>query len=326
MRRREFITLIGVGAAAWPLVARAQQPVMPTIGILSNPPRNALTNALATFKSALSEAGYVEGNNLSIEYRFADGQVDRPPAFAADLVSRNVAVLITIANAAALAAKAATTAIPILFIVGGDPVKLGSVESLNRPGGNATGMTLFSSQLKAKRLGLLHELVPRVTELAVLINPNQPNASDQEREVTDAAPRLGVQARIVYASSEVDLDPAFAACARAHAGGLLVTADPFFHGKRQQIFALAARDALPAIYEFRDYAESGGLASYGTSLAHALRQVGEYAAKILAGAKVADLPALQSTKFEFIVNLKTAKALGLEIPPMLLARDDEVIE
>jgi len=325
MKRREFITLLG-GAAAWPLAARAQQPLMPRIGILSNPPRNALTDALAAFKSALSDAGYVEGSSLSIEYRFADGQIDRLPALAADLVNRNVAVLITIANAAALAAKAATTAIPILFIVGGDPVKLGLVESLNRPGGNATGMTLFSSQLEAKRLGLLHELVPRATKLAVMINPDQPNAPDQERKVTDAATRLGVQARIVYASSEPNLDPAFAACVQAHAGGLLVTADPFFHSKQQQIFALAARDALPAIYEFRDYAESGGLASYGTSLAHGLRQVGEYAAKILAGAKVADLPALQSTKFEFVINLKTAKALGLEIPPMLLARADEVIE
>jgi putative tryptophan/tyrosine transport system substrate-binding protein len=326
MRRRDFIKATVCAVTAWPLAARAQQSVMPTIGILSNPPRNALTDALAAFKSALSEAGYVEGSNLSIEYRFADGQVDRLPALAADLVNRKVAVLITMANAAALAAKAATTAIPILFIAGGDPVKLGLVESMNRPHGNATGITLFSSRLEAKRLGLLHELVPRATELAVLINPDQPNAPDQEREVRDAAPRLGVQARIVYASSEADLDPAFAACAQAHAGGLLVTADPFFDGKRQQIFALAARDALPAIYEFRDYAESGGLASYGTSLADGLRHVGEYAAKILAGAKVADLPALQSTKFEFVINLKTAKALGLEIPPMLLARADEVIE
>jgi putative ABC transport system substrate-binding protein len=234
--------------------------------------------------------------------------------------------LITIANAAALAAKAATTTIPILFIAGGDPVKLGLVESMNRPGGNATGISLLATQMEAKRLGLLHELVPRATELAVLINPNQTNAPDQEREVTAAVPRLGVQARIVYASSEADLDRAFAACVQAHAGGLLVTADPFFDGKRQQIFALAARDALPAIYEFRDYAESGGLASYGTSLADGLRHVGEYAAKILAGAKIADLPALQSTKFEFVINLKTAKALGLEIPPMLLARADEVIE
>jgi putative tryptophan/tyrosine transport system substrate-binding protein len=326
MRRREFISLIGGTAATWPLAAHAQQPVMPTIGILCNPARNELTDALAAFKSALSEAGYVEGRNLSIQYRFADGQVDRLPALAADLINRNVAVLVTIANAAALAAKAATTTIPILFIVGGDPVKLGLVESLNRPGGNATGISLLATQLEAKRLGLLHELVPRATELAVLINPDQPNAPDQEREVTDAAPRLGVQARIVHASREADLDPAFAACAQAHAGGLLITADPFFFNKRQQIIALAARDALPAIYEFRVYAESGGLASYGTSLADGLRQVGEYAAKILAGTKVADLPALQSTKFEFVINLKTAKALGLEIPPTLLARADEVIE
>jgi putative tryptophan/tyrosine transport system substrate-binding protein len=326
MRRRDFISLIGGAAATWPLTARAQQPAMPVIGILSNPSRNALPAAFASFDRGLNDAGYVEGQNVAIEYRFADGQVDRLRALATDLVNRKVDVLVTMANAAALAAKAVTTTIPVVFVIGGDPVKLGLVESLNRPGGNITGVSFFLTQLESKRLGLLHELVPHATEIAVLINPTQPAASDQVNEVKEAARALGLDVHIVHAASESDLEPAFATCAQLRAGGLLVTSDPFFNVVNKQIIALAARNAIPAIYELREYVAIGGLASYGSSPTEAFHQTGAYAGRVLKGEKPDDLPVLQPTKFELVINAKTAKALGLTIPSGVLAIADEVIE
>jgi len=258
--RRGLIKLLGA-AVAWPLASRAQQGAMPVIGILSNPSRDAMREPFAAFHRALNEAGYIEEQNVAIEYRFADGQIDRLPSLAADLINRKPAVLVALANAAALAAKAATTTIPVVFVIGGDPVTLGLVESLNKPGGNLTGVTFLVNQMESKRLGLLHELVPRATLLAVMINPDQPTAADQASQVTEAARALGVQVRVVNVSSERDLESAFATCAQLRAGGLLVTSDPFFNSKSEQIIALAARNSIPAIYERRDFAVLGGLAS-----------------------------------------------------------------
>jgi putative tryptophan/tyrosine transport system substrate-binding protein len=327
MRRRTFITLIAGAAAAWPLSAHTQEPKRPLIGFLNNPSRNTLfEQVLPAFHSGLAEAGYVEGQNVAIEFRFADGQIDRLSALAADLVNRNIAVLVVLTNAAALAAKAATTTIPIVFMIGGDPVKLGLVDSLSRPAGNVTGITFFSTQLEAKRLGLLHELVLRATLIAVLTNPSQPTVAAQENEVATAARALGLKVLIVHASSEGDFDSAFTTCVQMGAGGLLVTADALFFNRHKEIVALAARHAIPAMYEWRDFVLAGGLASYGTSLSDAFRQTGVYAGKILGGAKVTDLPVVQTTKFEFVINLKTAKSLGIEVPPMLSARADDVIE
>jgi putative tryptophan/tyrosine transport system substrate-binding protein len=326
--RRDFIAVLGISAAVWPLSAHTQQLKRPLVGFLNGAPRNSLfyEKLLPPFHRGLADAGYVEGQNVAIEYRFAEGQVDRLPALIADLVNRNIAVLVASTNAAALAAKAATTTIPIVFVIGGDPVKLGLVESFSRPAGNVTGISFFSTQLEAKRLGLLHELVPRATLIAVLTNPGQPAAAAQEEEVATAARALGLEVHVVHASSEEDLDSAFTTCIQMGAGGLLVAADATFYSRYKKIVALAARHAIPAIYEWRDFVLAGGLASYGTSLAEAFRQAGVYTGKIVDGAKVTDLPALQTTKFEFVINLKTAKALGIDVPPMLSARADDVIE
>jgi putative ABC transport system substrate-binding protein len=325
MRRREFITLIGGVAAAWPVAARAQQPAMPVIGFLHG--QSFDLHLMTAFRQALKDAGYIEGRNVAIYFRSADGQTDRLVTLAGDIVGRRVAVIVTAGGgAAALAAYAATTTIPIVFVSGADPVASGLVMSLNRPGSNATGVYVFQQVLEGKRLGLLHELVPAATLIAVLLNPTNANFQTQLRGVQDAARALGQQVRILSASTERDIDTAFATTTESRAGALLVSSDPFFNSRLDQIIATAARHAVPAIYEGRNFAMAGGLASYGTSLADAYREVGIYTGRILKGEKPAGLPVVQSTKFEFVINLKTAKALGLDVPPGLSARADEVIE
>jgi ABC-type uncharacterized transport system substrate-binding protein len=326
VRRREFITLLGGAAAAWPLAARAQQPPMPVVGFLSSGSPAPLRQQVAAFREGLKEAGYVEGQNVTVEYGFAEGQLDRFPVLVSDLVRRQVSVLVVTSNTGALVAKHATSTIPIVFSVGDDPVASGLVPSLNRPGGNLTGVYQFTTGLEAKRLGLLHEMVPKATTIAVLVNPNFSGAKTQLHDVQEAAPRLGVQLVVVRANVESDFDAAFATLVQQRAGALLVCASPFFNGRRQQLVVLAARHAVPAIYEWRDFAEAGGLMSYGTILADAYRQAGVYAGRVLKGAKPADLPVVQATRFEFVINLSTAKALGIEVPPTLSARADEVIE
>ena len=327
MQRRDFITLVSGAAAAWPLVARAQQPAMPVIGYLSSRSPGETAALVAAFRKSLGEAGYVEGQNVAIEYRWAEGQYDRLPALAADLAQRGVAILVTTGGEpSALAAKAATSTIPIVFTVGGDPVKLGLVESFNRPGGNSTGVSVLTTAPEAKRLGLLHELMPGAKVVGVLINPNYQEAEAQARELRDAAGTIGQRIHIAYAGSDAELEPTFETLVRERADALLVGADPFFDTRRDRIIALTAELRLPAIYQFREYAVGGGLMSYGVSLPDGYRQVGNYAGQILKGARPADLPIVQSIRFEFVINLKTSKSLGLEVPAMLLARADEVIE
>ena len=325
MRRREFLRLLG-GATAFPLAAGAQ-PAIAVIGFLSSRSPADSTALVAAFRKGLGEAGYIEGHNVAVEYRWADGQYDRLPGLVADLVQRGAALLVTTGGEpAALAAKAATSTIPIVFTTGGDPVKIGLVESLNRPGGNATGVSLLTTAPESKRLGLLHELVPDAKVVGALINPNYQEAEAQARELRNAAGKIGQGIYIAYAKSEAELESAFETLVRQRADALLVSADPFFDTRRDRIIAFAAEHRIPAVYQFRQYAVGGGLMSYGVSLPDGYRQVGNYAGQILRGAKPADLPIVQSIKFEFVINLKTAKALGLEVPAMLLARADEVIE
>jgi putative ABC transport system substrate-binding protein len=327
MRRREFVTLVGGAAAAWPFPARSQQPAMPLIGFLSV--RSAADSArlVAAFGKGLQEAGFSEGKNLAIDHRFADGRLDRLPELAADLVRRPVAVLIAAGGSpSATAAKRATSTIPIVFVIGSDPVALGLVASLSRPGGNATGMTIISADLAPKRLGLLRELTPNATIFAGLTNPKTPEGQAQASDMKAAAQALGLKLRVFEASEEKEIDRVFATLAQDKADALLVGSDPIFDVNRDRLIALVAAAAIPAIYQFRDFTTAGGLMSYDPDIGDAYRQIGVYAGKILRGALPSDLPIQQPTKFQLVINLKTAKDLGLEIPPTLLARADEVIE
>jgi putative tryptophan/tyrosine transport system substrate-binding protein len=326
IRRRDFVILLGGGAAAWPFAARAQQPAMPVIGLIDAASAADRSDVMVAFREALAEAGYIEGQNVAIEYRWAEGRFDRLPELATDLVRRRVSVIVTPATtAAALAAKAATATIPIVFGVGGDPVQLGLVASLNRPGGNATGLNFFTIELMAKRMQLLRELVPAAKRVAVLINPTDRSFEMTLRDVEAAA--IGQQVVAIEAATGREIDAAFESLEREKvADALFVSGGAFFAARRAQLAILAARYALPATYSQRLFVEVGGLMSYGTSFADNWRQVGLYTGRVLKGAKPADLPVSQSTKFELVINLNTARALRLEVPPTLLARADEVIE
>jgi putative ABC transport system substrate-binding protein len=325
MKRRTFIAGLG-GVAAWPMVARAQQAAMPVIGFLTALFEVQAAHQLAAFRRGLTEGGFVEGQTVAIEFRWADGQYDRLPAMASELVRRQVAVIVAAPTVAALAAKAATASLPIVFNATDDPIKLGLVASIARPDGNATGVSSLLSDLGAKQLGLLRELIPTVSLVGLLVNPNNENAEAIITDLKVAAATIGVEIGIVRASDSHEIEATFAALVRNKVHALVVGTDPFFYSRRVQLVTLAMRHALPAVYNVREDAEAGALMSYGTSLTAVWRQVGAYTARILKGEKPADLPVDQATRFEFVINLKTAKALGLSVPPSLLARADEVIE
>jgi putative ABC transport system substrate-binding protein len=327
MRRREFISLLGGAAVAWPLAAQAQQAAMPVIGFLSSQYLEGYREPLRGFRQGLKESGYIEGENVAIEYRWAENQTDQLLALAAELIHRRVAVMTAMDSPTALAAKAATTTIPIVFSTGEDPVRLGVVTSLARPGGNLTGVNFFAAELTAKRLGLLRELVPGATRIAVIVNPDHASITESTlRDLEPAAHAPGLQIQVLSASSGAEFAAAFATSARERFDGLLLGSGPFFGNRRVQLALLAARYAVPTMYTGRQYVEAGGLISYGTSLTDAWRQVGTYAGQILKGAKPADLPVVQSSKFELIINAEAARILGLTVPASLLAVADEVIE
>ena len=326
IERREFVSLIG-GLAAWPVAARAQQGAMPVIGFMNTASPGPFANLVAAFRKGLEDTGYVEGRNVMVEYRWAEGRYDRLPAFAAELVARPVTVLVaTGGEPAILAAKTATTNIPIVFATGADPVARGFVASFNRPGGNITGATQFTNALSAKRIGLLRELVPNADTIGVLINPSFPASADIVKDAQEAASQIGIRLLLLNAPTESEFEPAFATFVRERVRAVMVGADPFFNSRRDQLVALAARYAVPAIYEWREFAAAGGLMSYGTRLSDAYHQVGVYSGRILKGDKPGDLPVVQASRFEFVINLKTAKALGLKVPPTLPVHADEVIE
>jgi putative tryptophan/tyrosine transport system substrate-binding protein len=328
MQRREFITLFGGAAVTWPLAARAQQPAMPVIGFINAGSADTFARQVAAFHKGLNETGYIEGQNVMVEYHWLEGHNDRVPALVADLVRRQVAVIATPASTpAALAAKAATATIPIVFSVPEDPVKLGLVASLARPGGNATGINFFNTEVIAKRLRLLHDLVPKAVRVAVVVNPSSAVLTETTlRAVQEAAPTIGLQIQILNATTIGEIDAAFATFARERPDALFVAPDSFFASRAVQFATLTARERIPASYSVRDLVAAGGLMSYGTDIAETFRQVGVYTGKILKGAKPADLPVLQSTKFEFVINLQTARVLGIEVPPGVLSIADEVVE
>ena len=327
MRRREFIGLVGGVAATWPLAALAQQSALPVVAFVRDGSSEANARYMAAFRKGLNESGYVEGQNVSVEYHWLEGQYDRLPALLADLVHRQVAVIATLGNLTSVAATAATSATPIVFGVGDDPVKLGLVTSLARPGGNATGTNFLVQETVAKRLRLLHELVPKAVRVAVLVNPSNPATTDATLQGTkEAAATLGLQLQILNANSIREIDAAFAALARERPDALFVGGDAFFVGRAVQLITLAAHNRIPAAYSLRVYAAVGGLMSYGTDIGDAFRQVGVYTGSVLKGAKPADLPVLQSTKFELVINLQTARVLGIEVPPGIISIADEVIE
>jgi putative ABC transport system substrate-binding protein len=327
VRRRDFISLLGSAVATWPIAARAQQPAMPVIGFLRAGSAEATVHLLTAFRQGLKESGYVEGQNVAIEYRWAEGQNARLPELAADLVRRQVAVIVTPGGtAAAIAAKGTTTTIPIVFSMGADPVKAGLVAGFNRPGGNITGVSSMTGKLGAKQLGLLHELLPRAAHFAVLVNPNNPLAEPLNRDVQAAALAIGRQIEVLTASTNRDIDAVFAGLVQKRVDALLVGSDPLFESRRVQFVTLATHHKVPAIYFAREFAEVGGLMSYAASQTDMYRQVGVYTGRILKGEKPADLPVWRATKLEFVINLLTARVLGIDVPPMLLARADEVIE
>ena len=327
MRRRTFITLIGATAGGWPFVAWGQPAAVPVIGVLSSQSPSAVARPLDAFISTLRDLGYEDGKTITIEYRWAEGHYDRLPTLAAELVQRKVAVIVALGgDPPAMAAKASTSTIPIVFIVGSDPVKFGLVASLNKPGGNATGVNLFLAEVEAKRIGLLHELVPMATRLALLVNPQTANAEAQIKEIQAASGRLNLPIETLTASNDAELDVALKRLGELNTGAAIVEADPFFVFRRNKIISGVGEDAIPTIYPLREFAVSGGLISYGTNLMDAYRQVGNYVGRILKGERAADLPVVQLEKFEIVINQKTAKALGLTVPPTLLAIADEVIE
>ena len=327
MKRREFIAVLGGAAVAWPVSAHAQQPAMPVIGVLDARSPGTTENPLRAFREGLKDTGYIVGENVALEYRWAEDQIDRLPALTADLVQRRATVIFAISPTAALAAKAAIATIPIVFIVNEDPVRLGLVASLARPGGNLTGINILTAEVTATRLDLLRELMPSATRVSVLVNPvNATNTDTTLREMAAAARTTGLQVKVLNASTSREIEAAFATLLHERPDALFVGAEPYFYGRRVQLVVLAASHRLPAIYSQRDFVAAGGLMSYGTNIADAFRQIGVYAGRILKGTKPADLPVVQASKFELVINLPTARVLGLEVPPMLLARADEVIE